>query len=95
MGGSATLLSASHNRGPQPDELGPHGVMADGDDTEAGQIELIRAALFRFVESESLRRAAREVGMSPTGVSNFLYGSRPGGRTRTKLLAWYEAHQKK
>ena len=66
--------------------------MADVDGNREGQIELIRAALWRHVQKESLRRAAREVGMSPTGLSNFLHGSTPQRPTLRKLVAWHMAH---
>ena len=64
--------------------------MTELDENEAGRIKLIRAAVWQYVESGSLRRAAREIGMSPTGVSNFLHGSTPGNQTLQKLTLWYD-----
>lgn len=51
----------------------------------------IRATLSGHVELTSLRQAAREVGMSPTGLSNFLGGAEPYMPTLSKLGTWYEA----
>lgn len=50
----------------------------------------IRPVLWRYLEGESLRQTAREVGMSPTGLSNFLNGAKPYTPTVRKLRAWYE-----
>jgi transcriptional regulator with XRE-family HTH domain len=62
--------------------------MTEGDAAEA-HTESIRTALWRYLESGSLRAAAREVGMSPTGLSNFLHGGMPRGPTLKKLREWY------
>jgi hypothetical protein len=48
----------------------------------------LRAAVTAAVEESSLRGVAREVGLSPTGLSKFLAGSRPYQRTRRKLERW-------
>jgi hypothetical protein len=53
----------------------------------------IRAALWRYLDGESLRQTAREVGMSPTGLSNFLNGAQPYTPTVRKLRKWYEEHR--
>jgi hypothetical protein len=55
----------------------------------ARHIEEIRAALRRHLDEASLRQAAREVGMSPTGLSKFLDGAEPHMRTVGKLRAWH------
>lgn len=52
-------------------------------------LQQIRAAANAARERTSLRAAAREVGMSPTGLSNFLRGSKPYPGTLRKLQAWY------
>lgn len=49
----------------------------------------VRDALVRRVEEASLRQAAREVGMSPTGLRKFLDGAYPFPATRLKLERWY------
>ncbi|HEV2149195.1 MAG TPA: hypothetical protein VGR37_17440 [Longimicrobiaceae bacterium] len=55
-------------------------------------IARIREALARWVEKTSLRQAARETGMSPTGLRKVLGGSRLHTSTERKLLAWYLRH---
>lgn len=57
-----------------------------GDDLPLAKI---REALALEVESASLRRAARNVGMSPTGLRKFLDGAGPYAATRRKLERWY------
>ncbi|MBB4635923.1 helix-turn-helix domain-containing protein [Longimicrobium terrae] len=52
-------------------------------------LQQIRAAANAAQEQTSLREAAREVGMSPTGLSNFLRGARPSPGTLRKLQSWY------
>lgn len=49
----------------------------------------IRAAANTAQEQTSLREAARQVGMSLTGLSNFLRGARPSPGTVRKLQSWY------
>jgi phage terminase small subunit len=57
------------------------------------QLETIRGAILRHVADTSLRHAAREIGLSPSGLSNFLTRvSTPYGKTRAKLLAWFSRH---
>lgn len=60
-------------------------------------VERLREAVAARVECASLRQAAREVGMSPTGLRKFLEGSSPYTPTRRKLERWYvreaAAHQ--
>ena len=46
------------------------------------------AARIRVAET-SLRHAAREIGMSPTGLRGVLDGAEPYGRTRERLRAWF------
>lgn len=48
----------------------------------------LREAVGREVDSRSLRLAARQVGMSPSGLSNFLEGTPPTGATSRKLERW-------
>jgi len=52
------------------------------------EIEGYRAALREYMDFNSLRQAAREVGLSPTGLSNFINGAEPYVRTIRKLRAW-------
>lgn len=48
----------------------------------------VRDALAQEVARRSLRRVAREVGISPNGLRNFLRGSDPRPATRGKLERW-------
>jgi len=57
----------------------------------ARQVAEIRATLRRHLDEVSLRQAAREVGMSATGLSKFLGGAEPYIRTVGKLRAWHAA----
>jgi hypothetical protein len=41
------------------------------------------------VQSTSLRSVAREIGMSPTSLRNFLQGTEPYGPTVHRLRTWY------
>lgn len=52
----------------------------------------LRHAVERWVEKTSLRQAARETGMSPTGLRKVLSGSRVHASTERKLLTWYLRH---
>lgn len=55
-------------------------------------LALLRQAMERWVEKTSLRQAARETGMSPTGLRKVLSGSRVHASTERKLLTWYLRH---
>lgn len=60
-------------------------------DPEAFQreVQTYRDAMLRYLDHVSLRQAAREVGMSPTGLSKFCDGGEPYSRTVLKLREWY------
>ncbi len=51
-------------------------------------IPLLRDGIAREAARYSLRRVAKEVGMSPNGVRDFLLGASPRGPTRAKLEQW-------
>lgn len=55
-------------------------------------IEAIRAAAEAAVEATSLRSVAAQIGLSPTGLRNFLQGRSPYSATVRKLNAWYLKH---
>jgi hypothetical protein len=55
-----------------------------------GEVDRLRATLRDAVGSRTLRGVARELGMSPTGLSNFIAGTQPYGKTLHRLRAWYE-----
>lgn len=54
-------------------------------------IPLLRDAVAREVAGVSLRRAAREIGISPNGLRNFLNGATPRMPTRARLEHWLAA----
>lgn len=56
-------------------------------------VDAIRHAAALAVEERSLRSVAREVGMSPTGLRQFLNGRSPYTATLRRLNAWYARHQ--
>lgn len=56
------------------------------------KVQSYRDALLRYLNHTSLRQAAREVGMSPTGLSKFCDGAEPYDPTVLKLREWYAAH---
>lgn len=59
----------------------------------AAEIEAIRETLRQYMDRVSLRQASREVGMSATGLSNFVNGTaEPYVPTIRKLRAWRNAH---
>lgn len=51
-------------------------------------VQVLRDAVARETARLSLRRAAKEISLSPNGVRNFLNGSEPRSATRTKLERW-------
>jgi hypothetical protein len=54
----------------------------------AAPLARLREAVERQVTARSLRHAARQVGMSPTGLQKFLAGSAPSDATCRKLERW-------
>jgi hypothetical protein len=52
-------------------------------------LAVLRRAIADRVASGSLRRVAREIGMSAPGLRSFLDGGTPYEATRRKLVAWY------
>lgn len=56
-------------------------------------VEAIRAAAKLAIEATSLRKVARDVGMSPMGLKHFVAGTQPYSATYRKLLAWYTVYQ--
>src|SRR2546422_11552200 len=51
-------------------------------------VPLLRDGLAREAARFSLRRVAREVGMSPNGLRGFLHGAVPRSVTRIRLERW-------
>lgn len=54
-----------------------------------GEFDHIRNALRLAIERTSLRGVAAQVGMSPTGLQEFVDGSSPYGKTRAKVRTWF------
>jgi hypothetical protein len=54
----------------------------------AAPLARLREAVERQVAARSLRHAARQVGMSPTGLQKFLDGAAPTDATCRKLDLW-------
>jgi hypothetical protein len=52
----------------------------------------MRQAVAQRAERTSLRAAARELGMSPTGLKKFLDGGAPYTKTLLRLRRWYLQH---
>ena len=57
-------------------------------------VPLLRDGLARESARFSLRRVAREVGISPNGLRHFLGGAAPRSATRVKLECWLAAQGK-
>ena len=58
-------------------------------DPKNASIRHIREVASARVEATSLRRVAREIGMSPTGLRKFLDGTEPYTPTLHRLRVWY------
>ena len=56
---------------------------------DAASLDTLREAARLFVDATSLRQAARDIGMSPTGLRGFLDGADPYVKTARKLAEWY------
>ena len=52
-------------------------------------IDTLRQAARLYVDATSLRHAARDIGMSPTGLRGFIDGADPYLKTTRKLTEWY------
>jgi transcriptional regulator with XRE-family HTH domain len=58
-------------------------------DPHEANIQHLRDTASARVEGTSLRRVAREIGMSPTGLKKFLQGTAPYSPTVRRLRNWY------
>lgn len=54
--------------------------------------DFLRDAARRAVEIWSARKVAADVGISPGGLRNILYGATPYSATLRKLRIWYAKH---
>lgn len=59
------------------------------DDPRSSTIRHLREVAAARVENGSLRGVAREIGMSPMGLKNFLNGTEPYAPTLRRLRNWY------
>jgi len=59
--------------------------------SDAGEdaLDRIRDALRSAIERTTLRSVALRVGMSPTGLQEFVAGANPYGKTREKVRFWF------
>lgn len=58
-------------------------------DPREATVKHLRDAAAARVEKTSLRRVAREIGMSPTGLKKFILGTAPYSPTLRRLRKWY------
>lgn len=58
----------------------------------AALIERFREAVRTMAENTSLRKVARQIGMSASGLKKFLEGAAPYSPTMRRLQAWYVQH---
>ncbi len=58
-------------------------------DPHEANIQHLRDTASARVEGSSLRRVAKEIGMSPTGLKKFLQGTAPYSPTLRRLRKWY------
>ncbi|HEX8904166.1 MAG TPA: hypothetical protein VF771_04950 [Longimicrobiaceae bacterium] len=56
---------------------------------DGASIATLRQAARLYVDATSLRHAARDIGMSPTGLRGFIDGADPYVKTMRKLTEWY------
>jgi hypothetical protein len=56
---------------------------------DGASVETLREAARLYVDATSLRHAARDIGMSPTGLRGFLDGSDPYVKTTRKVSEWF------
>jgi hypothetical protein len=58
-------------------------------DPRSASIRHVREVAASRVENTSLRGVAREIGMSPMGLRNFIHGTEPYSPTLRRLRNWY------
>jgi hypothetical protein len=58
-------------------------------DQKHASVRHLREVAAARVEATSLRRVAREIGMSPTGLRKFLDGTDPYAPTLHRLRVWF------
>lgn len=58
----------------------------------SAKIERFREAVRTMAENTSLRKVAKEIGMSASGLKKFLEGAAPYSPTMRRLHRWYVQH---
>lgn len=66
-----------------------NGFQEEQQGTRSATVRHLRETAAQRVRATSLRRVAREIGMSPTGLRKFLNGSEPYSPTLHRLRTWY------
>jgi transcriptional regulator with XRE-family HTH domain len=66
-----------------------HLVDESAADPRSATIRHLRETVSARVENTSLRSVAREIGMSPSGLKQFLQGTAPYAPTLRRLRNWY------
>jgi hypothetical protein len=61
-------------------------------DVDPEGLEHYRTALEAAITRSSLRAVAAAVGMSPTGLSQFIEGTQPYGKTLERVRRWFRQH---
>src|SRR5829696_4863004 len=91
MSGLGSTLSADAGRNHTPLDApgGRDGRIGMPPRKDDASVETLREAARTFMDATSLRQAARDIGMSPTGLRGFLDGAAPYVKTERKLRAWY------
>jgi len=75
-------------RKPEEAEL-PETTPALSGGATAQDLKRFRLALADAIDHSTLRAVARSVGMSPSGLTKFLDGTKPYGPTVERLREWY------
>lgn len=67
-------------------------TLSEQHSTRSAAVEHLRGSVAAHAENTSLRRVARAIGMSATGLKKFLEGGNPYAPTLRLLRTWYVKH---
>lgn len=76
---------------PEPPEPRLHQERSSDPRAYQRMIQQLRDASGFRIEEVGLRQTALEIGMSPTGLANFINGAEPQMRTVHKIRKWHSA----
>lgn len=76
---------------PEPPEPSLHRERNSDPRAYQRMIQQLRDASGFRIEEVGLRQTALEIGMSPTGLTNFINGAEPQMRTVHKIRKWHSA----